>query len=130
MPTPESRLRPAPSARLGEPERHIDLQAMAERLRHETTPSRSGHRQETLQHRGSARLILFVFDAGGHMARHSAPGQVTIQVLRGLVRVTTPSLTYDLEAQHLLTLDPGVVHDVIALAESEMLLGIALETGH
>ncbi len=127
MPSPEPRLRPAPAIRLAPPELHIDLQEIATRLRNESTPTRSGHRQETVFHRGAARMMLFAFDAGGNMPSHSAPGEVTIQVLRGVVRVTTGTAAYDLVPNQLLTLDPGVKHDVMALTESEMLLGVTLE---
>ncbi|MEO7520240.1 MAG: hypothetical protein ABIW79_00350, partial [Gemmatimonas sp.] len=59
-------------------------------LRAEDGPGAGGHRQITLLHEGPVRLVLFAFDAGGHMPEHRAPGWVTIQVVRGALQVRTP----------------------------------------
>ena len=57
------------------------------------------------------------------MAEHSAPGWVTIQVLRGALRVRTPDARHDLAEGEILALAPDVPHDVDAAAEADMLLG-------
>ena len=49
---------------------------------------------------------------------------MTIHVLRGKLRVTTPVRTYSLAAGSLLALDPGIPHDVEATGETDMLLGV------
>jgi quercetin dioxygenase-like cupin family protein len=109
------------------PERNLDLNAVLERLRHEPIPSRDGHRQETVLHRDALRLVLFAFDAGGRLESHRAPGVVTIHMLRGRMRVATATSTYELEPFQMVVLDPDVLHEVEALMESDMLLGITLE---
>lgn len=120
----EQRTRPAPSERFAGPEHHLQLDEALAFLRREPQVPRAGHRQMTLLHRASVRLVLFAFDAGGTIAQHSAPGVVTIHVLRGSMRVRTPSESYDLRAGDLLTLERDVPHDVEALEESDMLLGV------
>ena len=120
----EDRLRARPADRFAGEEHHLDLGATLAALRREAHPSVAGHRQITILHHGPVRLVLFAFDAGGRLPEHRAAGFVTIHALRGALRVRTPQRVYELEAGHVLALDPNVVHDVEAPVEADMLLGI------
>ena len=124
MPAAEDRLRKPPAERFAGEEHHIDLDAALAALRREPHASVNGHRQITVSHHGPVRLVLFAFDDGGRLPEHRAPGFVTIHVLRGTLRVTTPVRTYSLAAGSLLALDPGIPHDVEATGETDMLLGV------
>lgn len=124
----EQRTRPAPSERFAGPEHHLHLDQALAFLRKEPQTTRAGHLQMTLLHRASVRLVLFAFESGGKLPQHSAPGVVTIHLLRGRMRVRTPSESYDLGAGDLLTLERDVPHDVEALEECDMLLGVHPET--
>ena len=124
MPESDERLRPPPAQRFSGAERAIDLNATLQALRAEPRLASNGHRQIALLHHGAVRLVLYAFDQGGLIPQHSAPGWVTIHVLRGGIRVTTPVKSYTLEAGSLLALDPEVPHDVEATSEAEMLLGV------
>ena len=61
------------------------------------------------------------------MKEHSAPGWVSIHVLRGTLLVRTATTQHRLSGGMLLSLAPGVKHDVEASEESDMLLGISPE---
>jgi quercetin dioxygenase-like cupin family protein len=124
MPAADDRLRKPPAERFAGEEHHIDLTAALASLRREPHAAVAGHRQITVSHHGPVRLVLFAFDAGGRLPEHSTLGFVTIHVLRGALRVTTPQRSYDLGAGSLLALDPGIPHDVEATTESDMLLGV------
>lgn len=124
MPAAEDRLRKPPAERFAGEEHHIDLGAALASLRREPHPPVAGHRQITVSHHGPVRLVLFAFDAAGRLPEHSTLGFVTIHVLRGALRVRTPERSYDLSAGSLLALDPGILHDVEATQESDMLLGV------
>lgn len=128
MTTPDARRRPRPSERFAGTEHALDVREALRALRGESGPTANGHRQITLLHRGPVRLVLFAFDAGGHMAEHRAPGWVTIQVLRGALRVRTPDGQHALADGQILALAPDVPHDVEASAETDMLLGVYPET--
>jgi quercetin dioxygenase-like cupin family protein len=106
----------------------LDVAAALRALRAEAGPSANGHRQITLLHQAPVRLVLFAFAAGGRMPEHRAPGWVTIQVLRGALRVRTPDAQHDLAEGRILALAPGVPHDVEASEEGDMLLGVYPET--
>lgn len=118
------RRRPRPSDRFAAAEHRLDLHAALDSLRAEPSVGIGGHRQVALMHEGPVRLVLFAFDSGGRMPQHSAPGWVTIHVLRGAMTVRTPDELHVVSSGTLLSLAPGVLHDVAATEESDMLLGI------
>ncbi|MEP6732834.1 MAG: hypothetical protein ABJE10_19475 [bacterium] len=124
MTASEDRLRPRPSDRFAGAEHVLDLPATLRALRAEPRDGASGHRQIALMHQGPVRLILFAFEAGGRMPEHAAPGWVTIHSLRGTINVRTPDALHVLSEGKLLSLAPSLVHDVEALTEADMLLGI------
>ena len=128
MTTPEARRRPHPSDRFAGTEHALDVRAALAALHAEAAPGANGHRQITLLHEGPVRLVLFAFATGGRMPRHSAPGWVTIQVLRGTLRVRTPDALHELTEGQILALAPNVSHDVDSAGEADMLLGVYPET--
>ena len=121
------RLRAHPAERFAEPQRLFDLQAVAEKLKHEPEAGEAGRRQETLYRHGRMSVALFVFDRLTRLAQHRAGGVVQIQVLKGHLRVTADGTPHDLPAGSLLVLAAGVEHDVVAQQESHMLLTIHLD---
>ena len=126
MSSPDDRLRTPPSARFAGPEHKIDLTATLAKLRSEPHPGRDGHRQVTILHSDTLRLVLFAFQAGGCLPRHSAPGVVVIQSLRGDLRITTDDEVYEITEGQVVVLDPSVAHDVDAATEADVLLSIAM----
>lgn len=129
MSASNERLRPPPSERFAGPEHKLDFGASLARLRQEPHPSKDGHSQVTLFHSETLRLVLFAFEAGAGLPRHSAPGVVLIQPLRGEVHVSTASERYELRTGQSLVLQPGVPHDVDAPAGADVLLSIAMAGG-
>lgn len=122
----DDRLRPPPNVREAGPELVLDFGATLRALRAERHPPTQGHRQISVAHRGPLRLVLFAFDAGGHLAEHHAPGLVIMLVLTGRLRVHTPRGTHELEAGQAVVLDPDTPHSVEAPVESDMLLSVHL----
>lgn len=126
MSSSEDRLRNRPSERFAGAEHRIDLAAALEALRGEHHESTERHRQITLFHKGSLRMVLFAFEAGAGLPSHRAPGSVVIHTLRGRIHVKTLNESYELTTGQLVILDPEVVHDVTAAEPSDMLLTISL----
>lgn len=120
----ESRTRIRPADRFAGPEHLLDMRDALRALRVEKRAGSSGHRQITLLHEGPVRLVLFAFDAGGHMPEHRAAGWVTIQVVRGTLQVKTTEQQHLLTEGQMLALAPNVLHDVHASEEADMLLGV------
>ena len=126
MSRPEDRLRPHPSERLTGPAVVLRLPEFARALDAEPHPATKGHRQVSLAHRGSLRLVLFTLDAGGELPEHRAPGHVVIHCLEGQLDVGAAGRVERLGADDALLLDPDVPHTVKALADSRMLLTVCL----
>jgi quercetin dioxygenase-like cupin family protein len=115
-------VRDRPSQRFAaDPAKKLDLREAIARLRTERG-AESGHRQISLMREGPTSLLLFAFDAGGHLKEHRAPGAVCIQVLRGRLRVTADSRAYDLSPSELLFLNHDVPHGLLALDECDVLV--------
>lgn len=124
-PTPE-RLRTAPAERFAGETLGFDLQQALRDLRAESHPARDGHRQMTIFHQSPVTYVLFAFDKGGMLGRHSASGLVTIHVLEGRVVVHADDVPHDLSAGQMVILRPDVPHDVRAEEPSAMLLTVHL----
>ncbi len=123
-----NRLRTHPDERFAAPQHQFDLDAIAAKLTQEAQSGEAGHRQQTLYKHGSTSVSLFLF---GHLTRlpeHHTKGVVTIQVLKGHLQVNAEGQVHDLRPNHLLTLAPGVQHDVVALEESAMLLTVNIHS--
>ncbi|HEX7123742.1 MAG TPA: cupin domain-containing protein [Gemmatimonadaceae bacterium] len=80
----------------------------------------------SLFHRGPLRLLMFTFEAGGHLPEHRAPGYVVIQCVKGELVVEAAGDRHHLRTGAAVVLDPNVPHDVHAMVESEMLLIVCL----
>jgi hypothetical protein len=59
------------------------------------------------------------------MRQHRAEGRISLQQLKGQVRIHLADRKVTLSTGHLLVLDCGVLHDVEALEESALLLTIS-----
>ena len=121
----DPRLRPHPSTRLTGPVVPLNLPNLATALRLEPHPATQGHRQVGLIHRGTLRLVLFAFEAGGRLPEHRAPGHVIIHCIRGELAVHAAE-THRIAAGEVVVIDPDVPHAVEAGVESEMLLTVSL----
>lgn len=126
MPTPSDRLRPPPAERFAGTEHLIDLVSAVKALRDEPHDGKDNHRQITVFHNGSLRIVLFAFEAGGSLPAHHAPGIVVIHALRGAASVQTPGEIHKLTAGQILTLAPEIVHDVRAEDEADILVTVSL----
>lgn len=124
MSATDGRLRAHPAQRFAGAERALDLPAALRALRAEPRPAAQGHRQIALLHHGPVRLVLYAFEPGGRLPEHQAPGWVTVHVLRGRLRVRTPQAQHDLGEGQVLALAPDMSHDVEAVGETDMLLGV------
>lgn len=121
------RLRQHPRDRFLAPQHQYDLDEVARKLKQESDAGQAGHRQETLYKHGPTTVALYLF---GHLTRlppHRTKGVVAIHLLEGHLQVTAEGQVHDLHARQLLVLAPGVEHDVVARAESRMLLTVHLD---
>lgn len=117
-------------ARLGRIPAHIDLAAEMKLLEEEQTLERVGRNAKTLVKRPDFRVVLTAIRKGARIAAHTASGPVTVQALRGRMRMQTEQGTVELGAGHVLALERDERHDVEALEDSVFLLTIAWPEGN
>lgn len=71
------------------------------------------------------RIVLIVMQSGARMNEHHSDGRISVQVLRGAIRIRMQDRVVDLATGRLLALDRSIKHDVEAREDSAFLLTIA-----
>jgi len=111
---------------LAEPLLQIDFERELQQLRQEDSWQReTGRSSKTLAKYPDFRIVLILMKSGTRMRQHRAEGRISIQQLKGQVRIHLADRKVTLSTGHLLVLDCGVLHDVEALEESALLLTIS-----
>ncbi|MEQ4302006.1 cupin domain-containing protein [Plantactinospora sp. B6F1] len=92
--------------------------------------SSSGRSARTVHggHEHSLRQTLLALAAGHSLGDHDSPGEATLQVLRGRVRLTTAADTWEGSAGDHLVI-PAERHGLTALDDSAVLLTVATTLG-
>jgi quercetin dioxygenase-like cupin family protein len=78
----------------------------------------------TLAKEPHLRITLIALKSGAQLDKHAADGPVTIQALRGRVRLSVQDKPIELARGGLLVLEQGVAHAVEALEESALLVTV------
>ncbi len=117
-----------PGRHLADSLQALDLAEELAQLRDEAMWHRAGRHARTLVKDADLRVVLIALRAGNRMEEHHAPGRITIQALVGRLALRVGERTVALPAGHVLTLGPGIPHDVEAREESAFLLTIAWPT--
>jgi quercetin dioxygenase-like cupin family protein len=99
----------------------LDLMHEADGLQRDAAGN-SGRAAKTLLKHDDLRIVLMAMRADAHMPLHQASGSISIQTIRGRVRVQAGGETYVLTVGRLLALGPNVPHDVAALEDSVFVL--------
>lgn len=102
----------------------FDVNAEIERLRAENA-WQGGRNSKTLVKHPDFRVVLTVLQSKARLHEHKAAGRITVQTVKGHIRMHVQDRTFDLPQGNLLALDRGVAHDVEALEDSAFLLTIA-----
>ena len=106
----------------------ISLTALAEELLGQARAASSGRAAHTVSGGRGHRLrdTAIALAAGEELAEHSSPGEATLQVLRGRVRLTTPTVSVELAANDFMVI-PAERHALAALEEAVVLLTVVTE---
>ena len=88
-------------------------------------PWPSGIYAKTLFKKHDLRVVLISMQNTAHMKEHHADGTLSIQVLKGQLRVSVNCKSHDLPTGTLFTLGHSIRHDVEAKGDSTFLLTIS-----
>jgi quercetin dioxygenase-like cupin family protein len=119
MPTP-SQVRPGTPTHAALT--HFRIPDVLGRLKQESTWLAGSRDAITLVKEPSLRVVLISAKRGTKLHEHEVPGPLTLQVVRGALRLKSSVDTIDARAGSLLFLGPGLAHEIEALEESDFLL--------
>jgi quercetin dioxygenase-like cupin family protein len=102
------------------------LGAEDETLREFAAAAGSGRAGKTLVKQGPLRITLVALKKGATLPAHHVAGPVSIQTIRGCLRLTTESGDLDVPAGGLVALGPGVRHTVRAHDDCAILITFAM----
>jgi quercetin dioxygenase-like cupin family protein len=88
-------------------------------------PWQAGHHAKTLFKKHDFRVVLVTMEGGAHMKEHHADGTISVQVLKGKIRMNVGGKPHELGVGNLFTLGASIRHDVEALDDSAFLLTIS-----
>jgi quercetin dioxygenase-like cupin family protein len=88
-------------------------------------PWAAGLYSRTLFKKHDLRVVLISMQNAAHMKEHHADGTLSIQVLKGRLRVSVNGKPHDLPTGTLFTLGHSIRHDVEAREDSAFLLTIS-----
>jgi len=103
---------------------HFDLaQEIADATSKKPWPS--GQYAKMLFKKHDLRIVLITMEPGAHMKEHHADGTISVQVLKGKIRMNVGGKAHELTAGNLFTLGASIRHDVEAVDDSAFLLTIS-----
>ncbi len=91
----------------------------------QTKPWPNGHFARTLFKKSDFRAVLISMENASVLKDHHADGTISVQVLKGAIRVSVQGFSHDLRANQMLMLGASINHEVQALEDSAFLLTIS-----
>lgn len=88
-------------------------------------PWPSGIHSKLLFKKPDFRCVLIAMEPSAQMKEHHADGTISVQVLKGRLRLGAEGNQHELATGNLLTLGASIKHDVQALEDSAFLLTIS-----
>ena len=88
--------------------------------------AKSGRAAKTLVKEGSLRITLVALAQGTSLPAHRIAGPVSIQTLRGCLRIVTDKTRVDLTTGGLVALNAGVSYTARAIADTAILLTVVM----
>jgi len=100
----------------------IDMPAFIEQLKQESTWKESDRNTITVFKTNGMRIVLIALHEGAEMAKHTADGIISVQVLEGQIKFTTDIKSVELSKGQMLALHERIPHSVVAMKETVFLL--------
>jgi quercetin dioxygenase-like cupin family protein len=100
----------------------IDIPAFITQLKQESTWKQSDRNTITVFKTNGMRIVLIALHEAAIMAKHTADGIISLQVLEGQLKFTTDIKSLELSKGHMLALHERIPHSVLAIKETVFLL--------
>ena len=100
----------------------IDLRSFTKQIREEKAWKDSDRNAITVFKTDGMRIVLIALPKNAEMAKHTADGMISVQVLEGQILFTTEEQSVRLGQGEILALHKNVPHSVLAKEETIFLL--------
>jgi quercetin dioxygenase-like cupin family protein len=100
----------------------IDLPQLIKQIKNESSWKDSKRNAITVFKTNGLRIVLIALHEKTEMARHTADGIISVQVLEGRLQFNTDSQSVELGKGEMLALHEAIPHSVFAIEESIFLL--------
>ena len=100
----------------------INIPAFIEQIKQESTWMQSDRNTITVFKTNGMRIVLIALHQGAEMAKHTADGIISLQVLEGQLKFTTDAKSVELSKGQMLALHERIPHSVVAIQETIFLL--------
>ncbi|WP_407431301.1 cupin domain-containing protein [Arcticibacter sp.] len=107
----------------------IDLSDLNEQIQREKAWLEGDRTAITVFKTDDLRIVMIALHAGAEMKPHTAPGVISVQVLKGKINFATDDHHEDLKPGQMITLHKRVPHHVKAYEDSSFLLTMATPGG-
>ena len=100
----------------------IDLNHFTKQIRNEKAWKDSDRNAITVFKTNGMRIVLIALHKNAEMAKHTADGMISVQVLEGQILFTTTEQSVELGKGKMLALHENIPHSVLAKEETIFLL--------
>ena len=100
----------------------INLPLFMEQIKQESTWKESDRNAMTVFKTDGMRIVLIALHEGAEMAKHTANGLISVQVLEGQLQFSTDHQSVELSNGQMLALHERIPHSVLAKKETIFLL--------
>ena len=100
----------------------IDIPLFIEQIKQESTWKDSDRNTITVFKTNGLCIVLIALHGGAEMAKHTANGHISVQVLEGQIKFTTDLQSVELSKGQMLALHERIPHSVLAIKETIFLL--------
>ncbi len=117
-------LRPEGDRLLDAPLVEMDLNNFILQIKHEITWATTDHNSITIFKSDNTTVVLIGMHQNAELKKHSAYGDIHVQVLEGKVNFCTEQQTVSLQKGQMIALKADIPHSVLALEDSFFLLTV------
>lgn len=118
-------LRPEGKRILDAPLVRMNIPEFIEQLKSEQTWKTSDKNAMTIYKNDVMRIVLIALHKGAELQKHTAEGNISVQVMEGEIKFNTDADSVILEKGGMVALHKGLPHSVEAVKESVFLLTLA-----
>ena len=118
----QTKLRPEGERILDAPLVHLDLKEFSKTIKHEKAWKEKDRNAMTVYKTDGMRMVLIALHKGAVLERHTAKGNISVQVMEGEINFSTDNQTVLLKEGQAIALHKEIPHEVTAVKESVFLL--------